>query len=393
MKLTIHGHRWREALLLATGLALAVITGCQTGDIAEGVTAPSANATAKATGPQPKSETIGAGDPLIGYLSYLPDNQATSQAERDRRAGAAMAIRDLAGGEFSMQVAQVGDKPGEVEATTRRLGSSGIKLLITSAPSSSLPDIQRALAGRDARIILLADNGDVPQKSGAYPFSSNAVDGIVEAVSFAMAEGAAKGAILAPPGYPKGEMDRAKREIAAFGGSISATISVDAAGLNSRQTESLKAYDLVVLFPGIKNAPQIVRSIQDGRSASSRAMLVIAETTPTDARRTPELAGALVCRFGYNIQNRIGDRYLRETGFPVSLDAAYAYDATAMALGIARRYGREGLDDAHLTNPSGFRGAAGVFRLHSDGTVRRNCDMFRVSNGQFVFFQPAPTTF
>ncbi|MGR6429766.1 hypothetical protein ACU5AY_02505 [Rhizobium sp. PAMB 3174] len=374
-------------------LLLSVLAGCQTGDLAEGIDTPAGKTSAHAGGPQPKSETIGTGDPLIGYLGFQPADQPASQAERDRRAGASMAVRDLGGGEFSMRVEQSGDKPDEVEAATRKLGTAGIKVLLTSAPPSYLPDIRRALAGRDAEIILLSDNGALPPKSDAYLFKSNAVDGIIEAVSFATAEGAQKGVLLAPAGYSKAEIERAKQEVAAFGGSIAATIPVGEAPPSGKQAEAMKAYDLIVLFPGIKNAPQIVRSIQEGRAASARAKLVIAETTPVDALRAPDLSGALVCRFGYNIQNRIGDRYLRETGFPVSLDAAYAYDAAAMSLGIARRYGRQGLDEAHLTTPSGFRGAAGVFRLHADGTVRRNCDMFRVSNGQFVFFQPAPTTF
>lgn len=39
-----------------------------------------------------------------------------------------------------------------------------------------------------------------------------------------------------------------------------------------------------------------------------------------------------------------------------------------------------------------FRGSIGVIRLDEGGKVRRNCDIFKVAKGSYVFFQKAPTT-
>jgi hypothetical protein len=79
--------------------------------------------------------------------------------------------------------------------------------------------------------------------------------------------------------------------------------------------------------------------------------------------------------------------YSSAYGAPPSPLAAIAFDAGA----IARVTSMSGqINQATLTNPSGFGGADGVLVLDPDGTVRRGLAVFQVGAGGAQIVQPAP---
>jgi branched-chain amino acid transport system substrate-binding protein len=73
--------------------------------------------------------------------------------------------------------------------------------------------------------------------------------------------------------------------------------------------------------------------------------------------------------------------------------ATLAYDATALAAVLA--HGDKGADfsAAALTNPSGFAGVDGIFRLHADGLIERGLAVLEVQKGGDKVVDPAPETF
>ena len=89
----------------------------------------------------------------------------------------------------------------------------------------------------------------------------------------------------------------------------------------------------------------------------------------------------------------VGTRYQAKTGRPLSLHAAYGYDAVAVAAGIVRTLGPDALTQATLTKPSGFRGSTGIFRFRADGTVERQLALYRVRNKALELLDPAPEGF
>lgn len=73
--------------------------------------------------------------------------------------------------------------------------------------------------------------------------------------------------------------------------------------------------------------------------------------------------------------------------------ATLAYDATALAAVLA--HGENGADfsAAALTNPSGFAGIDGIFRLLPNGLVQRGLAVLEVHRGGNTVVDPAPNTF
>lgn len=80
-------------------------------------------------------------------------------------------------------------------------------------------------------------------------------------------------------------------------------------------------------------------------------------------------------------------------GRPPPRLATLAYDATALAAVLA--HGPNGADfsPAALTNPSGFSGIDGIFRLRPDGLAQRGLAVLEVRRRGSAVIDPAPETF
>lgn len=82
--------------------------------------------------------------------------------------------------------------------------------------------------------------------------------------------------------------------------------------------------------------------------------------------------------------------YAQAYGGPPSSLAAIAFDAAALAR-VTTAHGQ--IDQAALTNPSGFTGADGLLALAPDGSVKRGLAVFQVTPDGAQIMQPAPQSF
>jgi ABC-type branched-subunit amino acid transport system substrate-binding protein len=89
----------------------------------------------------------------------------------------------------------------------------------------------------------------------------------------------------------------------------------------------------------------------------------------------------------------IAERYQRHYKRPLSTDAAYGYDAIAIAAGIIRTKGATGLNAEALTSKVGFRGVTGLFRFAPSGHVERRLSLYAISGGKLNVLAQAPASF
>lgn len=73
--------------------------------------------------------------------------------------------------------------------------------------------------------------------------------------------------------------------------------------------------------------------------------------------------------------------------------ATLGYDATALAAVLSRASPGAPFTPAALTNPNGFSGVDGIFRLRSDGLVQRGLAVLEVHRGAGEVIDPAPQSF
>ena len=83
-------------------------------------------------------------------------------------------------------------------------------------------------------------------------------------------------------------------------------------------------------------------------------------------------------------------RYLQAALFEL---AALAYDATALAVVVARDLGDRSFATTSLTDAEGFAGASGLFRLRLDGFDRARLAVLEVSGGTVRMLDPLPARF
>jgi ABC-type branched-subunit amino acid transport system substrate-binding protein len=73
--------------------------------------------------------------------------------------------------------------------------------------------------------------------------------------------------------------------------------------------------------------------------------------------------------------------------------ATLAYDAVALAAVLAREEEGPDFSIKALTNPAGFAGMDGIFRLKADGTVERGLAVLEIRRDGFRIVSPAPEAF
>ena len=66
------------------------------------------------------------------------------------------------------------------------------------------------------------------------------------------------------------------------------------------------------------------------------------------------------------------------------------YDGVAAVSSLVRNGQRNALATSGLTQPAGFSGVGGIFRLQRNGTVQRGLAVATIRNNQLVVLDPAP---
>lgn len=86
-------------------------------------------------------------------------------------------------------------------------------------------------------------------------------------------------------------------------------------------------------------------------------------------------------------------RFQQLYGYKPHRLATLAYDATALAAVLAKKSGRTGFTSQTLTDPNGFAGVDGIFRLLPAGVAERGLAVMEVTRSGSATIDPAPQSF
>lgn len=337
------------------------------------------------------NQTLGSGPVKIAYLGVRRADQHSRQADSEYRDGAALAVNTLGSDVVKLTMIETTEKPETIEAAAKKLAREQVSLIITTARGAEFDVIQRGLGGLQVPMVVFQTN-DVPLPPNAYAFVSSPSDSLIESASFAMAEGSTHAIILASSPAEKTDAERIAQQIKAFGGKVEPIVELSGGALPSKALASWSKADMVVLMPGVKQPGEVLKKADAAKPPRPGRRVVASAVLTAQDLNEPKLTGSIVCRYDQNVQSRIGSRYMSSYGMPASSQAGYGFDAMAMAIGLAGRWGDVAFAPERIMSPEGFSGSLGVFRLEGERRVRRNCDIFKVAKGSYVFFQKAPPT-
>lgn len=109
--------------------------------------------------------------------------------------------------------------------------------------------------------------------------------------------------------------------------------------------------------------------------------------------RNPALYGGWFAAPDPALRRDFEKRYLESYGSAPPRLATLAYDATALAAVLSRTADPHPFSRSRLTNPRGFAGIDGLFRLRPDGLNDRGLAVLEVQSGRARVIDPAPTAF
>lgn len=110
--------------------------------------------------------------------------------------------------------------------------------------------------------------------------------------------------------------------------------------------------------------------------------------------REPALRGGWFAAPDPDITRIFENRYAGAFGAPPPRLASLAYDATLLAARLGRADHRRGRFTMEaITDPNGYFGADGLFRLNPDGSVERGLAILEIQPGGIQVIDPAPRSF
>ena len=226
-------------------------------------------------------------------------------------------------------------------------------------------------------------------------------------VSFVKSQGMSQVAALAPSTDGGRAMVEALQEVAvAQGVSVPAIEYYDPAAANvydQVRRFAIGSHFDAVLLPDEGTRLRTVASalayfVTDPRNSGSaeahriRLLGTMLWAEDTRIADEPSLAGAWYPRPASEAHAEFEQRFVKAFGGKPPRIASLAYDVTALAAKLAAQPVPDfGL--AALTNPNGFAGIDGIFRLKSDGTTERGLSIVEVARGPLKVVSPAPTSF
>jgi hypothetical protein len=107
--------------------------------------------------------------------------------------------------------------------------------------------------------------------------------------------------------------------------------------------------------------------------------------------RDSGVQGALLATWPPDDLARFASRFAEVYGRSPAPLAVLAYDATALAVLLAQ--GQPRFTDAQISDPQGFLGGAGVFRLRPDGLAEHGLAVVEIEAGGLRVVDPAPRSF
>jgi hypothetical protein len=360
---------------------LSIAGGCQSSAGPEVLeSAKSGAADAGAAAPVMGVQTFGTGPARVDMFL---DSTVASYAG-DYRDGAALAVKELAAGQITLTVHDLRAGGANPASEVKQATDSGAKLLV--GPLSQAPAFASG-ATKPAAMVL-----DTQPGGSAVAIASDEIGSAIEAGSYAAGAGRKRILAVSTRAVSAAESQRLKAGLAKAGAQLLDVVTDPTSADGAARLARLGEAQAVLLIGA--DAPKVAAPALRQRGGLAADVPFLGTFAwPASAYGEPALEGSMLALVDQNALKRISSRFQSAYGRPLSLEAAYGFDALAVAAGIVRANGADGLNPEALRSKSGFAGATGVFRFGADGRVERRLAIYRISKGKLTLVDGAPYGF
>ena len=344
--------------------------------------------------------------PLSGSLASL--GKAMSDA-------AQMAMFDLADRRFElMPIDDKGTANGSADAAKQAI-VNGARLILGPLLAPSVRSVAPLAAA--AGVPVIAFSSDQKASSpGVHIIGFTPEAEVERVVGFAASRGFSRFAALAPDNlYGAAVVDSLRKTVEANGATAvrvllyepntqdfgplarrlvgTAEAPPDAASFEA-MLPPLAAFDTLLVAEGGKQLRAIAGALEAvGVRSPGIQLLGTGKWDEPGIGAQANLVGAWFAAPAPVNREEFNVRYKRTFGQEPPRLATLAYDATALAAVLARGPERHPFSEASLTDPNGFFGRDGLFRLDADGVVDRKLAILQVERGGLIVIDEPPRSF
>ncbi len=367
----------RQMTSLLVLLIAGTLASCQSisiDDSLKGLNAGTSGAT-----PRGSIETFGSGAVKVSMIVNRTSANGPVLTGLAYRNGAAMAVKDLGAKAIKLTVLDAKGSPEQVKTLANAELSKKPSLLIVPGDAGSISSVSALVSENSPPVIALGATGG----KGIYSFLPRAVDGLAAGIRHAAGGKKKKVLIIAPQASATMVMNKVKLEldnsitVAGIAPYVGAPQSADFVKLFAAK---LRKADIVA-FAGSENIIANIAAELKNNDRYKNLVLVGREDWPSTLLKSPALQGTVIATRDTSGTSLISGRYTKTYSQKFSSSAAYAYDLIAMASGLVRAKGAEGLSRRQIGAAAGFRGTTGLFRFGTNGAAQRLYQISVIDNG------------
>jgi len=358
------------------------------------------------------------GGPLIGSAPLLnpsapvpvallvPHGAADANEEklaRDLENAARLAVSDLAGVQIDLRVyATAGNATRAREAALQAVGD-GARIIIGPLHGQSASVVAQAVAGRGVNVLAFSNNTTIAG-GNLFVLGQTFQSTADRLVGFAASQG--KSRILTVfANTDAGRLGQQAiqqailRNAAIPAGSVSYEFSQDAviaAVPRIREAADENAADAIFFTDNSAGAlPLFTQLLPEAGLGQDKAQYIgLARwDTPPQTLELPGVQGGWFAMPDPQRSAQFQSRFEAAYGAPPHALAGLAYDGIAAVGALAGTGERDALSREALTQPAGFQGVNGVFRLMPDGSNERALAVATVESRAVRVIAPAPSSF
>jgi branched-chain amino acid transport system substrate-binding protein len=312
---------------------------------------------------------------------------------------AQMALFDMSDDKLQLLVRDTGGTPATAAAAARTAIADGARLILGPLLSAEVEAVKPVAQSANIAVVAFSTATQLAG-DGTWLLGFDARQEIERVAIFAHAHGRNRFAVLAPTSaYGDIAVAALRDAVSVAGASLGRIARYDPAEANlGPSVQSFVAggsdFDAVLLPEGGTKLKALAPLLPYyGVDTDQVKLLGTGLWADSSIGTEPALEGGWYAAPPPASRADFDKRFEALYKHPAPLLATLGYDATALAAVLAKAPGGADFSAAALTNPNGFAGLNGVFRLRPDGIVERGLAVLEVHRTGATVVDPAPPSF
>ncbi len=329
-----------------------------------------------------------------------PEGAALSQSLEN---AARLAMADLQGVEIDLRVYDAGASPTEAANAAIAAVQDGARIILGPVFADQAAAAGRAVAPRNVNVLSFSNNTSVAG-GNLFVLGNTFENTANRLVRYAVRNG--RGSILVAHAEDPSERvgrDAILQAIQSSGAAVAGVTGFDLSqqgvinavpGISAEARAS--GADALFFTSGPSGAiPFLAELLPENGVDPARVQFIGLQRLdiPESALTLSGLQGAWFAAPDPGLSAQFNARYQGAYGTAPHPIAGLAYDAIAAIGALVSQGQSDALTGQALTQPSGFAGVNGVFRLLPDGTNERGLAVAQIQNNRVIVIDPAPRSF